>query len=218
MAVNHTAEPEGGVQSLRPPTFTPSPCCSPPPPPNPEGAEPCPTSPRLRAQQGSTETLRRRSCEEPLLLSSCESAKTLCDSAPPPTTPSISVEEEPEDEGEGPDGEAGPESPGDGSGEERLDSGGDEALRRPDSLKGIQSFQRSQSNLASLGLAFPAQNGSLTIGRWPSLADRANALPEDWESYTFSPGYERARSKTDSTDRYANATLTLMLLLMLLLC
>ncbi|XP_035260055.1 lysosomal-trafficking regulator-like isoform X3 [Anguilla anguilla] len=200
LALNHTPEPEGGGQSLRPPNFTPSPCCSPPHPA--EGAEPGPATPRQRAQQGSTETLRR-SGEEPLL-SSCESAKTLCDSCPP-NTPSISVEEEPEEEGEEPEGrapgEAGPESPGDGSGEERSDSAGDEALRRPDSLKGIQSFQRSQSNLASLGLAFPAQNGSLAIGRWPSLADRASALPEDWESYTFSPGYERARSKADSTDR-----------------
>ncbi|KAG5855574.1 hypothetical protein ANANG_G00050500 [Anguilla anguilla] len=112
-------------------------------PPHPAGGGAGASDATARAQQGSTETLRR-SCEEPLL-SSCESAKTL--------------------------------------------------------LKGIQSFQRSQSNLASLGLAFPAQNGSLAIGRWPSLADRASALPEDWESYTFSPGYERARSKADSTDR-----------------
>ncbi|KAJ8365985.1 hypothetical protein SKAU_G00148160 [Synaphobranchus kaupii] len=204
LGLNHTPEPEGGGQSLKPPPFHPLSLLLPRhPPANAEGAEPGQAAPRQRAAQlGSTETLRR-SCEEPLL-SSCESAKTLCDYCPP-TTPSISVEEEPEEEGEEPEGRrpgaAGPESPGDGSGEDRLDSAGDEALRRPDSLKGIQSFQRSQSNLASLGLAFPAQNGSLAIGRWPSLADRANALPEDWESYTFSPGYERARSKADSTDR-----------------
>ncbi|KAJ8285031.1 hypothetical protein COCON_G00038810 [Conger conger] len=205
LALNHTPEPEEGGSVSEAPQFHPLALLLPPGAPNAEGAEPGPASPRLRPQPGSTETLRGRSHEEPLLLSSCESAKTLCDAAPPPATPSISVEEEPDEEGEEPEREAGgAESPGDGGGgggEERLDSGGDETLRRPDSLKGIQSFQRSQSNLASLGLAFPAQNGSLAIGRWPSLADRASALPEDWESYTFSPGYERSRSKADSTDR-----------------
>uniref|UniRef100_A0AAY5EIP1 Lysosomal trafficking regulator n=1 Tax=Electrophorus electricus TaxID=8005 RepID=A0AAY5EIP1_ELEEL len=75
---------------------------------------------------------------------------------------------------------------------------GEEALRRPDSLKGIQSFQRSQSNLASLGLAFPAQNSSLAIVRWPSVTDRP-APCDDWESYTYSPGYERMHSKANST-------------------
>ncbi|XP_036404355.1 LOW QUALITY PROTEIN: lysosomal-trafficking regulator-like [Megalops cyprinoides] len=177
-----TPQPDAGGVSLRPPSLTPSPCCSPPPPSrltrggSGEGAEreAEPAGPRLQAP-GAAETLRP-GCEDQLL-SSCESAKTLCDS--PPSTPAISVEEEPEDD-------------------ERADA--DEALRRPDSLKGIQSFQRSHSNLASLGLAFPAQNGSLAIGRWPSLADRS-ALPEDWESLTYSPGYERARSKADSTDR-----------------
>ncbi len=85
--------------------------------------------------------------------------------------------------------------------EDRFDWASDEAPRRPDSLKGIQSFQRSHSNLASLGLAFPAPNGSLAIARWPSAADRGS-MPEDWESYTYSPGYERAHSKTESSDRY----------------
>ena len=84
----------------------------------------------------------------------------------------------------------------------RFDWASDEAPRRPDSLKGIQSFQRSQSNLASLGLAFPAPNGSLAIGRWPTAADRGSLPGEDWESYTYSPGYDRAHSKSDSNDRY----------------
>uniref|UniRef100_A0A8C1Z1K1 Lysosomal trafficking regulator n=1 Tax=Cyprinus carpio TaxID=7962 RepID=A0A8C1Z1K1_CYPCA len=141
---------------------------------------------------GSTETLKRGGDE---LLSSCESAKTICDSqnvggddegsVAGTRTPSISVEEEH-------DGPAG--SPPDS--EDHFDWTSEEAPRRPDSLKGIQSFQRSHSNLASLGLAFPAQNGSLTIARWPTVADRA-APPDDWESYTYSPGYDR-HSKTDS--------------------
>uniref|UniRef100_A0A8C0Y9C5 Lysosomal trafficking regulator n=1 Tax=Cyprinus carpio carpio TaxID=630221 RepID=A0A8C0Y9C5_CYPCA len=128
---------------------------------------------------GSTETLKRGGDE---LLSSCESAKTICDSQ------NVGGD----DEGSVHDGPAG--SPPDS--DDHFNWTSEEAPRRPDSLKGIQSFQRSHSNLASLGLAFPAQNGSLTIARWPTVADRA-APPDDWESYTYSPGYDR-HSKTDS--------------------
>lgn len=154
---------------------------------------------------GSTETLKRAGDE--VLLSSCESAKTICDSKSdckdagegPLRTPSISVEEERDDTAE-------VDSLADGSvgvaeSEDRLDWATEETPRRPDSLKGIQSFQRSHSNLASLGLAFPAQNGSLAISRWPSAADRGS-VPEDWESYTYSPGYERVHSKAESNDKY----------------
>uniref|UniRef100_A0A6Q2Z2Z3 Lysosomal trafficking regulator n=1 Tax=Esox lucius TaxID=8010 RepID=A0A6Q2Z2Z3_ESOLU len=42
-------------------------------------------------------------------------------------------------------------------------------------------------------------NGSLVLGRWPSVADRAT-LPEDWESYTYSPGYEKSYSKDSNND------------------
>ena len=165
---------------------------------------------------GSTETLKRGGDEQ--LLSSCESAKTICDSVDsgdgtgatatepvvmrPPVI--INVEEDGQDEPQQQQQEEGGDaehSPADGSlsaeSEDRFDWASEDAPRRPDSLKGIQSFQRSQSNLASLGLAFPAQNGSLAIGRWPSVADRT-PLPDDWESYTYSPGYERAQSKADS--------------------
>lgn len=181
----------------------------------------------LASQQvlGSTETLKRGGggAGDEQLLSSCESAKTICDSVDSGGVtalepdgrlrpPSINIEEEEDDSNghedesrqqeEGPGGEADHASLADGSlsaeSEDRFDwVGEDAAPRRPDSLKGIQSFQRSQSNLASLGLAFPAQNGSLAIGRWPSVADRT-PLPDDWESYTYSPGYERAQSKADS--------------------
>ncbi|KAM9364527.1 LOW QUALITY PROTEIN: lysosomal-trafficking regulator [Pholidichthys leucotaenia] len=154
----------------------------------------------LTSQQalGSTETLKKSGGEEQLL-SSCESATTICESkdageGAAPRTPSISVEEERDEAAEVDslaEGSVGMTEP-----EDRFD----EAPRRPDSLKGIQSFQRSHSNLASLGLAFPAPNGSLTIGRWPIAADRGS-VPEDWESSTYSPGYERAPSKTESNDR-----------------
>lgn len=77
------------------------------------------------------------------------------------------------------------------------DSPGDESYpRRPDNLKGLASFQRSHSTIASLGLAFPSQNGSAVASRWPSLVDR-NA--DDWENFTFSPAYEANYNRAAST-------------------
>uniref|UniRef100_A0A8C9XFX7 Lysosomal trafficking regulator n=1 Tax=Sander lucioperca TaxID=283035 RepID=A0A8C9XFX7_SANLU len=151
---------------------------------------------------GSTETLKKGRGDEQLL-SSCESAKTICESKDigeggALRAPSISVEEEQDEMAEVDSLVEG--SVGVAESEDRFDWASDEVLRRPDSLKGIQSFQRSHSNLASLGLAFPAPNGSLAIGRWPNSADRGS-MPEDWESYTYSPGYERAHSKADSNER-----------------
>uniref|UniRef100_A0A8C7S129 Lysosomal trafficking regulator n=1 Tax=Oncorhynchus mykiss TaxID=8022 RepID=A0A8C7S129_ONCMY len=151
---------------------------------------------------GSTETLKRGGggVGEEQLLSSCESAKTICDSregGEAPHTPSISIEEV-EVDGEERMEERGEVdslvegSVGGAESEDRFDWASDEVPQRPDSLKGITSFQRSSSNLASLGLAFPAQNGNLALGRWPSVADRGT-LPEDWESYSYSPGYERTK-------------------------
>ncbi|XP_026079194.1 lysosomal-trafficking regulator isoform X3 [Carassius auratus] len=214
--VRHTSSPEHGDEdlSLRPPSIGPSPHSSPGlPPRKTHGSVTGTTEPEegtSRSTQqalGSTETLKRVGDEQ--LLSSCESAKTICDSqnmggdeessVTGNRTPSISVEEEH-------DGAAG--SPGDS--EDHLDWTSEEAPRRPDSLKGIQSFQRSHSNLASLGLAFPVQNGSLTIARWPTVADRA-APPDDWESYTYSPGYDR-HSKADSGNDRSSAEDCLVLI------
>uniref|UniRef100_A0A4W4F2U4 Lysosomal trafficking regulator n=1 Tax=Electrophorus electricus TaxID=8005 RepID=A0A4W4F2U4_ELEEL len=127
------------------------------------------------------------------LLSSCESG--IEDTHHTPSMVGVGVEEVLQmPSGFGVEVEEGHQTP---SGERRHLTG-EEALRRPDSLKGIQSFQRSQSNLASLGLAFPAQNSSLAIVRWPSVTDRP-APCDDWESYTYSPGYERMHSKANST-------------------
>lgn len=206
----HAPSPEHGGedQSLRPPSLAPSPYSSPLLTPrlghasSGEAAEGDGVS--LSTQQlGSTETLKKGGADEQLL-SSCESAKTICDSkdgaaeAGAMRTPSISVEEERDEAAEVDSLAEG--SVGVAESEDRFDWASDEAPRRPDSLKGIQSFQRSHSNLASLGLAFPAPNGSLAISRWPSTAERGS-MPEDWESYTYSPGYERAHSKTESNDR-----------------
>uniref|UniRef100_A0AAX7UVH5 Lysosomal trafficking regulator n=1 Tax=Astatotilapia calliptera TaxID=8154 RepID=A0AAX7UVH5_ASTCA len=181
----------GDDQSLRAPSLGPSPYSSPLLTPrlgrssSNEAAEGDGASLATHQALGSTETLKKGGGDEQLL-SSCESAKTICEDkdageGATPRTPSISVEEERDEAAE-------VDSLADGS-----------APRRPDSLKGIPSFQRSHSNLASLGLAFPATNGSLTISRWPTAADRSS-IPEDWESYTYSPGYERAHSKTESND------------------
>uniref|UniRef100_A0A3P9BTL5 Lysosomal trafficking regulator n=1 Tax=Maylandia zebra TaxID=106582 RepID=A0A3P9BTL5_9CICH len=186
----------GDDQSLRAPSLGPSPYSSPLLTPrlgrssSNEAAEGDGASLATHEALGSTETLKKGGGDEQLL-SSCESAKTICEDkdageGATPRTPSISVEEERDEAAE-------VDSLADGSWVM------DEAPRRPDSLKGIPSFQRSHSNLASLGLAFPATNGSLTISRWPTAADRSS-IPEDWESYTYSPGYERAHSKTDTED------------------
>ncbi|XP_077073466.1 lysosomal-trafficking regulator isoform X2 [Siphateles boraxobius] len=212
----HTSSPDHGDEdlSLRPPNTHPSPHASPALTPRlAHGSVTGTTDPEdgtsLITQHalGSTETLKRGVDEQ--LLSSCESAKTICDSQIAGVdedgsivgnrTPSISVEEEH-------DGPA--ESPVDS--EDHFDWTSEEAPRRPDSLKGIQSFQRSHSNLASLGLAFPAQNGSLTIARWPTVTDRA-APPDDWESYTYSPGYDR-HSKADSSNDRSSAEDCLVLI------
>ncbi|XP_024863409.2 lysosomal-trafficking regulator isoform X1 [Kryptolebias marmoratus] len=202
----HAPFPEHGGedQSLRPPSLAPSPYSSPLLTPrlgrgsSGEAAEGDGVSLTSRQTLGSTETLKKVGGDEQLL-SSCESAKTICDpEVAAPRTPSISVEEERDEAADGDSlaegSVGGPES------DERLDWASDEAPRRPDSLKGIQSFQRSHSNLTSLGLAFPFPNGSLAAARWPGAADRGS-VPEDWESYTYSPGYERTHSKTESNDR-----------------
>ncbi|XP_041866300.1 lysosomal-trafficking regulator isoform X3 [Melanotaenia boesemani] len=205
----HAPSPEHGGhggedQSLRPPSLAPSPLLTPRLGHGSSSEAGEGDGASLTSQQtlGSTETLKKVGGDEQLL-SSCESAKTICDSndageGAALRTPSISVEEERDEAAEVDSLAEG--SVGVAESEDRFDWTSDEAPRRPDSLKGIQSFQRSHSNLASLGLAFPVPNGSLTVGRWPSAADRGS-MPEDWESYTYSPGYERAHSKTESNDR-----------------
>lgn len=198
----------GDDQLLRPPSFSSSPYSSPLLTPrhqhgsSNEAGEGDSISLTSQQTLGSTETLKKGICDEQLL-SSCESAKTICDpvgigEAGAQRPPSISVEEERDEAAEVDSLAEG--SIGVAESEDRSDWANDEAPRRPDSLKGIQSFQRSHSNLTSLGLAFPAPNGSLTVSRWPNAADRGS-MPEDWESYTYSPGYERAQSKTDSNDK-----------------
>ncbi|KAM9477784.1 lysosomal-trafficking regulator isoform 2-T2 [Clarias gariepinus] len=131
----------------------------------------------------STQMVKR---EEEQLPNSCESAKVICDSQDAvdeiPDTSSMSLGEIQETQTKA---------------NVNTDNGGEEALRRPDSLKGIQSFQRSHSDFASLGLAFPTQNSSMAVARWPNITERT-ALNDDIENYTYSPGYDQAHSKASN--------------------
>ncbi|KAK2086013.1 hypothetical protein P7K49_035438 [Saguinus oedipus] len=140
----------------------------------------------------SSNTLKKG--KEDAFISSCESAKTVCEmEAVLPVQVSVS------DIPKGMQGfpvvkvdhkELGAEPRAED------DSPGDESCpRRPDYLKGLASFQRSHSTIASLGLAFPSQNGSAAIGRWPSLVD---GNTDDWENFTYSLGYEPNYNRTAS--------------------
>ncbi|XP_012515612.1 PREDICTED: lysosomal-trafficking regulator [Propithecus coquereli] len=148
------------------------------------------TQPEKENPLGSSDPLKKG--KEDAFISSCESAKTVCEmeavfSAPASVSdvpkgtfgfPAVKVDNK----------ELGAEPrPED-------DSPGDESCpRRPDYLKGLASFQRSHSTVASLGLAFPSQNGSAAIGRWPSLVDRNT---DDWENFAFSLSYESDYNQT----------------------
>ncbi|NXN27197.1 LYST regulator, partial [Nycticryphes semicollaris] len=142
---------------------------------------------------GSSETIRR--VQEELLLSSCESAKTVCDSelTSAETFEDIAKEELSENTFENKDADTDLKC---------SEGGGDTAeplLHRPDNLKGLPSFQRSQSNFAGLGLAFSVHGGSSAIARWPSFADK-NILPEDWEGLAFSSANENTQKTSESPD------------------
>ncbi|KAI1894637.1 hypothetical protein AGOR_G00117810 [Albula goreensis] len=220
--VAHSPEQGSEDQSLRPPSEAPSLPPSPPLSPHLTHEESDGETPGAQQALSSTETVRKDSSEH--LLSSCDSAGTVCDLrelAIPAKLP-ISVEGEPnsppvilKEEAEADrspvsveeeqDKEEGEEE--DDEEKERedkvvdcFDPTSEEPLRRPDSLRGLRSFQRRGSAFASLGLAFPAHNGALPTTRWPSLTDRC-PLPEDWESYSYSPGYESIHSTADSNDR-----------------
>lgn len=128
-------------------------------------------------------------------LSSCESAKTVCDSelTSVETCEDIPKEEElSENVFESKEADVDLKCNEGGAAAEPL-------LRRPDNLRGLTSLQRSQSNFAGLGLAFSVHGGSSAIARWPSFADK-NVLPEEWESLAFSSSNENTRKTYESSD------------------
>ncbi|KAM4828613.1 lysosomal-trafficking regulator isoform 2-T2 [Thomomys bottae] len=150
------------------------------------------TQPQKLTFLGSSDILKTGK-DDPFI-SSCESAKAVCD-VEAVLTPQASAGGVPTKALGNPatrvdHHDLGTEPRWDG------DSPGAESCpRRPDNLKGLASFQRSHSMIASLGLAFPSQNGSAAVGRWPSLADRNT---DDWENFAFSLGYETNYSRAAS--------------------
>ncbi|KAM9383537.1 lysosomal-trafficking regulator [Phaethornis superciliosus] len=143
---------------------------------------------------GSSETITR--VQEELFLSSCESAKTVCDSelTSAETFEDIAKEEELS--------EKAFENKEAGADLKSNEGGGavaEPSPRRPDNLKGLPSFQKTQSNFAGLGLAFSVHGGTSVIARWPSFADK-NVVPEDWESLAFSSANENTQNPSGSPD------------------
>ncbi|KAJ7416509.1 hypothetical protein BTVI_35331 [Pitangus sulphuratus] len=141
----------------------------------------------------SSETVRRVQEE---LLSSCESAKTVCDSelTSAETFEDIAKEVElSENAFETKEADADLKCSEGGAG------AAEPLLRRPDNLKGLPSFQKGQGNFAGLGLAFSVLGASSAIARWPSFADK-NALPEDWDSLAFSSANENTPKPSETPD------------------
>ncbi|XP_031447992.1 lysosomal-trafficking regulator [Phasianus colchicus] len=151
--------------------------------------------------EGHSETVKRVQED---FLSSCESAKTVCDSelTSAEMFEDIPKEELSENTFESKEADADLKCKGDAA--PQL------LLRRPDNLKGLPSLQKSQSTFAGLGLAFSVHGGSSAIARWPSFADK-NALPEEWENLAFSSANENPRKTYESSDeRYTEDYLVLI--------
>ncbi|XP_066238803.1 lysosomal-trafficking regulator isoform X1 [Saccopteryx leptura] len=139
---------------------------------------------------GSSETLKKG--EEEAFFSSCESAKTVCETEAA-LSAQASVSGVPKGALEFLALKVGQKEL---EAEPRADSdspGNESCPQRPDYLKGLASFQRSHSTAASLGLAFSSQNGSSAISHWPSLVEKNS---EDWGNFAFSPGYEPNYNQT----------------------
>ncbi|XP_068010972.1 lysosomal-trafficking regulator [Melanerpes formicivorus] len=143
---------------------------------------------------GSSETMKR--VQEEMFLSSCESAKTVCDSelTSAETFEESAKEELPENAFECEKADVDLKC-GEGGGA----AAAEPSLRRPDNLQGVPSFQKGQSNFAGLGLAFSIHRGSSAVARWPSFADK-NVLPEDWENLAFSSADENPQNPFESPD------------------
>uniref|UniRef100_A0A803YNV1 Lysosomal trafficking regulator n=1 Tax=Meleagris gallopavo TaxID=9103 RepID=A0A803YNV1_MELGA len=151
--------------------------------------------------EGHSETIKRVQED---FLSSCESAKTVCDAelTSAEMFEDIPKEELSENTCESKEADADLKCKGDAA--PQL------LLRRPDNLKGLPSLQKSQSTFAGLGLAFSVHGGSSAIARWPSFADK-NALPEEWENLAFSSANENPRKTYESSDeRYTEDCLVLI--------
>ncbi|NWX51324.1 LYST regulator, partial [Steatornis caripensis] len=141
---------------------------------------------------GSSETLKR--VQEELFLSSCESAKTVCDSE---LTSAETFEDIAKEEELSENAFESKEADADWKCNEGGSAAAEPSLCRPDNLKGLPSLQKS--HFAGLGLAFSVHGGSSAIARWPSFADK-NVLPEDWESLAFSSASDNTQKPSESPD------------------
>ncbi|KAM4694759.1 lysosomal-trafficking regulator [Discoglossus pictus] len=132
---------------------------------------------------GSSLTLKRR---EDQYVSSCESAKTVCEiealsidiTVADPLKDDLELSEL---QGENTEQDAERKFSYEATGDELL-------LQRPDSLKGIYAFKRGQSNITNLGLAF-APSGPTTIPSWTNLSDKKGS--DEWDSFPFSPLFDQ---------------------------
>ncbi|KAE8601969.1 hypothetical protein XENTR_v10013848 [Xenopus tropicalis] len=138
---------------------------------------------------GSSETLRRR---EDQYVSSCESAKTVCESEvlPGDVTNIDYLKEDVELsvlQLENKNYETDHKS--------SYGSSTDELLQRPDHLKGIYTFKRGQSNISSL--AFPSSVQASTPG-WANLSDKKAS--DEWDIFPFSPFFDPGQISADTVD------------------
>ncbi|XP_006872071.1 PREDICTED: lysosomal-trafficking regulator [Chrysochloris asiatica] len=144
------------------------------------------THPEQWNPQASSETLKKG--QEDAFVSSCESAKTICEME-------TSVNGVAKEKLSFPVVKVGPKEVGADPSPDDDSPGNESSPHRPDFPKGLASFQRSHSTIASLGLAFSTQNGSTARGRWPNLVA---GNTDHWENLSFSLDYEQSYKRTTS--------------------
>ncbi|XP_063299447.1 lysosomal-trafficking regulator isoform X3 [Pelobates fuscus] len=142
---------------------------------------------KVSCSEGSTDTLKRR---EEQYMSSCESAKTVCESEISPANITIHSLSE--------DIEAPMfhfENKEDVTVQKFThESAIDEmALQRPDHLTGVYSLKKGQSNMTSLGLAFPPATTC-----WTTIPEKKDS--DEWDNLNFSPLFNLAQSRYDSVE------------------
>ncbi|CAH2251269.1 Hypothetical predicted protein [Pelobates cultripes] len=142
---------------------------------------------KVSCSEGSTDTLKRR---EEQYMSSCESAKTVCESEISPaniTVHSLSEDiEAPMFHFENKEDVTVHKF----THESAID---EVALQRPDHLKGVYSLKKGQSNMTSLGLAFPPATTC-----WTTIPEKKDS--DEWDNLNFSPLFNLAQSRYDSVE------------------
>ncbi|XP_053317240.1 lysosomal-trafficking regulator [Spea bombifrons] len=146
---------------------------------------------KICSSAGSTETLKR---VEEQYISSCESAKTICESDRLPVGITIDPLKEDVDIAvfHFEDKEVDTEQ------KITNEFDGDDALpQRPDHLKGIYSLKKGHSNMTSLGLAFPPGRPS-AMSCWTNIPDKKHS--DEWDNFQFSPLFSLAQNSRDNVN------------------